>query len=528
MKTWKDISISKKLYAVVGVMAVLIIAELATLRFAMGTLSAVRAFVGGEGSWSKAQKNAAFSLHHYLLTHDEKDYELFLTYLTIPEGDHLARTELERPTPDLAVVRRGFLAGEIHADDIDPMVDLLRRFSWVSYLHRAIVVWADADVYLARFKEAGIACHDLLTRGTRDAQAVADIMRRIAVLNERLTHIENEFSAELGEGSRWLERVLISILCLAVTTVEGIGLTLTLLTSRAISRGLADVAGAAEAIGRGEFERTATVRSKDELGLLAQAVNGMGAMLRQSYGELEQRVRDRTAELAQAVRARDVFMSIASHELKTPLTSLKLQVQMRQRFLRAGKTDHFTIDKLHRMLADDERQITRLTRLVDDMLDISRLDTGRFVMQREAFDLCALARDGVERFFPQFQAVGCEVSTHLPEPVVGRWDYYRIEQILANLLTNAMKYGPGRPVHVSVEAVGDRARLRVQDHGMGIASADQKRIFERFERAMSSNHVSGLGLGLFIASQIAEAHGGSIVVKSEPGVGSEFVVELGV
>jgi len=167
---WRDLAISKKLLLVVGIMAALILGELLTLRFAMYTLSAARAFVGGEGLWSKSQKNATVSLLRYDRTKDEVDFAAFLSFLEVPEGDHRARLELLKPVPDLEIVRAGFLQGHIHPDDIQPMVDLLRRFYWIQYLARAIEVWTQGDELLAKLKEAGLAYHAAPRRGTPEVR----------------------------------------------------------------------------------------------------------------------------------------------------------------------------------------------------------------------------------------------------------------------------------------------------------------------------------------------------------------------
>lgn len=233
-------------------------------------------------------------------------------------------------------------------------------------------------------------------------------------------------------------------------------------------------------------------------------------------------------ELVKAIRARDEFLSIASHELKTPLTSLMMQVQFRQRALAAGDTSVFAPAGLARMVAGDVRQVDRLTRLVDDMLDVSRISSGRFTLAiGESVDLTTVVRDVLERSAAVLAAAGCSVAIDAPtSPVMGRWDRARLEQVVLNLLTNAMKYGRGRPIHCSVRATSQRASFAIRDEGLGIAPQDQERIFEVFERAISANEVSGLGLGLYIARRIVEAHGGSIGVVSELGHGATFTVEL--
>lgn len=230
--------------------------------------------------------------------------------------------------------------------------------------------------------------------------------------------------------------------------------------------------------------------------------------------------------LHDAIKARDAFLSIVSHELRTPITTLKLQAQIRRKNLQAGRLSAFSEDKLAKMIDIDNRQIERLHRLVDEMLDISRISSGRFVMEPEEVDLCELTRELVERLEPQFHAAGCHVRTQCPGNVVGQWDRFRLEQVIVNLLTNAVKYGAKQPIDIDVVVNGDRAVLSVRDHGIGIATENRERIFERYERVATPGQISGLGLGLYIVRQILIAHGGSIRVESNVGEGSTFIVEL--
>ena len=230
--------------------------------------------------------------------------------------------------------------------------------------------------------------------------------------------------------------------------------------------------------------------------------------------------------LEEAVRARDEFLSIASHELKTPLTSLKLQAQMRRKILAKGDSSAFSLDKLSTMIENDVRQIQRLARLIEDMLDISRINTGKLPIQRESFDLCTLVQDVVNRHRAQLESTGSSIETLCCDQAIGHWDRFRLEQVLINLLTNASRYGAGRPVSVSVVKESQKVCLTVRDNGIGIAPENQERIFQRFERAVSASEISGLGLGLYISKQIVEMHGGKIGVESEFGKGSTFTVEL--
>ncbi|RKH61446.1 PAS domain S-box protein [Corallococcus llansteffanensis] len=225
----------------------------------------------------------------------------------------------------------------------------------------------------------------------------------------------------------------------------------------------------------------------------------------------------------ESIRARDEFLSIASHELKTPLTSMKLRVQQLESVLTADRP--LPTEKVSRMLEVFGSQLQRLSELVEHLLDVTRINEQRLDLHLESMDLVAVARGVASHLAEQLEKTGCEFALVAPEPVWGRWDRLRMEQVMFNLLTNAMKYGAGRAIRMEVGLHEGKARLLVEDHGMGIPREAQDRIFERFERAASRNY-GGLGLGLFITRQIVQAHGGSISVESTPGLGSRFVVEL--
>jgi len=237
-------------------------------------------------------------------------------------------------------------------------------------------------------------------------------------------------------------------------------------------------------------------------------------------------LRTTKVELENAVRMRDDFMSIVSHELKTPLNTLILEVQLRKLQLGRRSVAAFSQDKLQQMVDKDERQIQSLIRLIDDMLDVSRIRTGKLSIRPTQVDLGKLVASVVENFAPQMEASGCTLLFQRPEPVIGLWDEFRIEQVLANLLTNAMRYGAGKPVQVNVSVTATDACIEVRDHGIGISQKSLERIFCQFERAEGSESSAGLGLGLFIAEQIVKAHDGRIQVESEEGKGALFRVLL--
>jgi signal transduction histidine kinase len=233
--------------------------------------------------------------------------------------------------------------------------------------------------------------------------------------------------------------------------------------------------------------------------------------------------RESMEALRQAVAARDKFLSIASHELKTPLTSLQLQLQSVLRLVGASATGD---ERLLQKLRTVTRATERLGELVNRLLDVSRITAGTLEIVREDMDLSELAREVGSRFGEVLREAGSDLDLRAPLPVRGRWDRMRIDTIVTNLLSNAVKYGQGKPVELGVAASGASVRLWVKDQGIGIAPEDQARIFERFERAVPERHYGGFGVGLWVARLVAEAHGGSIRVESAPGLGSTFALEL--
>ena len=230
------------------------------------------------------------------------------------------------------------------------------------------------------------------------------------------------------------------------------------------------------------------------------------------------------SELRASLEARDQFLSIASHELRTPITSLALQVDMLAQLLERDAP--IPPEKLAKLLELSRRQVKRLTVLVESMLGVSAIRAGKLAFVPERANLSDLVRTVTERARAQIAAAGCELSLDLAADAEGHWDPGRLEQVIDNLLGNALKYAPRTPIHVRTVRDGECVRLVVSDRGPGIAVEQQATIFERFERAPSARSVGGLGLGLFIAKQLVEAHGGTIRVDSRPDEGASFVVEL--
>jgi signal transduction histidine kinase len=274
-----------------------------------------------------------------------------------------------------------------------------------------------------------------------------------------------------------------------------------------------DLSQAVEAIRLGADDFLIRPINNDKLVLAAQRA----LERRQLMGEIE--------GFQESVRARDTFLSVAAHELRTPLTALTLSIQHLLHEARMGQAAPLGASILGELQAI-ARQCKRLARLVANLLDVSQLTAGHVPLQPENVDLAEVARDVVSAMREELAQAGCPTTLRADAPAVGTWDRLRLEQVATNLISNAAKYGQGRPIDVIVEGTGATARLAVRDLGIGIAPEDQARIFERFERAVSIRHYGGFGLGLWITRQIVSAMGGEIRVESQPGAGSTFTVEL--
>lgn len=267
---------------------------------------------------------------------------------------------------------------------------------------------------------------------------------------------------------------------------------------------------------------------KDNLARLAVAVRRerSEACIRLERKRALQDLQESQERLRQAVVARDEFLSIASHELKTPLTSLTLNIQSARVALSALGVTTLPADKLRAKLESAARQTGRLAALIDNLLQVTRINSEAMALAPESVDLYETLRSIRAELADAIRVSGSELRVMAAERVIGSWDRMGIESVVRNLVSNAIKYGGGKPIDVEIDIRADAACMVVTDRGIGIAASEQERIFHRFERAVPSEHYGGLGLGLWIVRQIVEAHGGTISVASKPQCGSIFTVIL--
>jgi len=272
------------------------------------------------------------------------------------------------------------------------------------------------------------------------------------------------------------------------------------------------------------------------LGALSLMSTGVHAPYNMDDVDLAMRLANRAAmpvenarlflEAQEAVKARDEFLSIASHELRTPLTSLNLQVQGLLKSIQIEGLRHMPQDRVKRRLEGANEQVQRMVTLVNRLLDVSRITAGRIELEPEEINLVGLVGEVLDRFDVELRVAGCTLTLDILDHPIVCADRFRLDQVITNLVSNAIKYGKGGPINVTADCLDDKAILIVEDRGIGISPENLERIFERFERATGGTSITGLGLGLYISKRLIEAMGGRIDVTSKVDFGSKFTVEL--
>jgi PAS domain S-box-containing protein len=283
----------------------------------------------------------------------------------------------------------------------------------------------------------------------------------------------------------------------------------------------------------GVYSRDRRELSTDDAYFLQAVANVLSSAVTRRRMETQLRLAESQAEIEriratrahEQVRERDDFLSVAAHELRTPLTALQLKLQSIETVWRK-KPGEAIAAKFEARIEGALRQVERLTELVERLLDVSRIAQGRLALTVENVDLVAIAREVIDDLAPAAEQARSELRLLAPEALMGAWDRGRLQQALVNVITNAIKYGGGKPVDIRIEQKDSHVKVAIEDRGIGISEQDHDRIFQRFERAAPLRHYGGLGLGLYITRHIIEAHGGRVWLHSTKGAGSTFTLEL--
>lgn len=534
-----DLPVARKLGFIV-LLFVLVISVLVMVSKLNGdVLSAVRAYVAGEGLWAKSHRDAVINLTRYAQSREEADYRRFDDALSVILGDRQAREELEKSAPDIERAREGFLAGRNHPDDVDGLIWLFRTFRKVEYLDRAITLWSEADGHIDRLRGLGAELRAEVIGGGPTPARRAELVQQIEVLHHTLVPLEDEFSAVLGEASRWIGGVLLAATVTLSLVMLGLGLMVAAFFTRRIHRQIDALHVAAGRVARDDFDHVVEVGSADELGVLAGRFNGMLVRLREHRGEIAAR----EAELQEASRsaqalalraeaasqAKSRFMANMSHEIHTPINGILGMIELLIGTPLDSRQQHYAQSAY--------RCGEELFDIIQDILDYSRMDTGALVLAPVDFEPRAVVEDVLEMLASRAHERGLELTLiampGLPERAHG--DALRLRQALHNLVANAIKFTERGEVVVEVRRAPEPAagggawvEFSITDTGIGIDAEVLAGLFTPFTQASGgmARRYGGAGLGLAIARQLAALMGGMIDARSEPGRGSVFTLRV--
>ena len=458
MKQFKE----NRRYALsIGIVILLSAASIIALNYAsIRILSAIRAFANVESEYSKGQKEATRSLIAYVDSADSWYFRKFKDEIAIPIGDSLARVGLQNKS-DRKLIKEGFLQARNQSADIDNMIWFFNNFSGVSYFKNTVSEWAAADRYIGELHRIGQAVRREQVLQTLTPESRRNYIEQIEENNTRISNHQRAFASILGEAFRVITSMLLYLNILFILVILG---------------------------SAGWFASE----------LIRQLVVSQKLIRHQNL-------------------AKDEFMSIASHELKTPITSMKASMQILER--RANSVAEFAT--LRPFVSNANKQVNRLTDLVNELLDVTRIQSGKLVLDKGVTALHDLVKETVE----DMQHISHHIYTiqELPKAMVYA-DSRRIQQVIVNLLSNAAKFSPGSTdIVIGMEKEKDTVKLYVRDFGIGIPQAKIPLIFERFYRVEENgNVVQGLGLGLYICSGIIKSHEGKIGADSILEEGSTF------
>ncbi len=501
----------KKICTVAGIMGFLIAFELLALFLSMSTLSSVRAFIAGEGVWSKSQKDSLLNLQRYGETQNEVYYDRFLQGLANAKGDSISRLELLKEKPDFEKVKAGFIQGGVHPNDINGVIRLIYYIRNFEHFDKAMNLWLEADALLENLRQNAEKLHYAIETQA-PYKVIFSSLDHIYTLNDQLTKVENAFSTSLGEGSRSLEKALLIFMFFSVLLLESAGFVIVLSLNRHLSQSLNELYIYAEQIGAGKLDHRVPIRSSDELGRLATVINKMTADLRSNILKRER------AENANRVKS--LFLANMSHEIRTPLGAI-------QGFSELLKDKSLSTEVRDQYVNVISRTSNNLTNIINDILDLSKVESGHFEIEKVKFSIKNLVADINQTTLLnclnkniRFEFNGIE---NLPDIIYS--DPVRIRQILNNLISNAIKFTNSGVIKFNYFIKNKNLYFTIEDSGIGISSDHCENLFQSFRQVDSSTtrKYEGTGLGLILSRRLANLLDGNVVLlKSEPKVGSIF------
>ena len=516
-RVFKNLSITKKLAMIILMFALFLVLLAVTSITATQLLSGFKAYVGGEGLYSKAQKDAVYYLLSYAASHNEDEYERFLKFIKVPLADRNARLELEKPNPDLEIASMAFMEARNHPKEVKSMIQIFTLLRNNRLVDKAISIWADADNHTVKLKRLGEELHKTISKDQVNGEKVQSIVNEINIVNKSAMSILDEFSATCGEATRMAKSFLVRFMVIITLLSIAAGVLISLSISNDIRKKVFLLKDGADRIAGGNLETKIDLESKDELGGLAVAFNDMSDRLFKTKEELE----TACEEALGASRLKSAFLANMSHEIRTPMNAVIGFASML-----------FDTD-----LNEDQLEYARaintsgeaLLSLIDDILDFSKIEAGELDFVQVdfdpgllAYDVCAMVR---HRIGSKPIEILCRTGDNLPSLVRG--DPGRFRQVLTNLMGNASKFTESGEIELTLnieEETDDEVKLyaSVRDTGIGIPKDKLDVIFTPFQQLDSSTtrKYGGTGLGLSICRQIANIAHGDIWAESELGKGS--------
>ncbi len=511
-----DLSIPKKLGIIVGLFCGVVVLLLALSYFGMEMLASGRAYIAGEGLWSKAQQDAVLRLGRYSWSRNEDEYALFRAALNIPLGDKYARLELEKKDPNLAFAEAGFLQGGNHPEDIPGMIWVFQNLNQVNFVRQAIEFWRQADAHIQKLEEVGAKIHQEITSSPSSPQRLEKLLIEVQDINAAVRPLEDGFSATLGEGVRWLKNVLLGLMLATTGIFLAAALGVAFLISRHLGQEINQLRHSAARVAAGDYSIRLNVESHDEIGDLARTFQQM-AIQRQSAERLKDEL---YAKAAAANQEMEAFSYSVSHDLRSPLRAI-------EGFSRELQ------DNCEKVLNDRSKEDLRLIlsatqrmgQLIDDLLKLSHLSRGDLVRQR--LNVSAMAAEvvaGLRLASPQRS-----VDVHIAPGLFAEADPNLVRIVFENLLGNAWKFTQRTPqarIEVGSKMEEGQTVFQVRDNGVGFDMGYVHKLFVAFQRLHGEHEFPGSGIGLAIVSRIVQRHGGTIRAEGAEGQGATFSFTL--
>src|SRR3989344_839506 len=476
MKWLQGLSVNKKLSIIIILIIITLLSGVVNFWFGMKMMSGIRSYVGGEGLWSKAQKGATNRLMAYSVSFDEADYNKFLELLQINMGDKQARLELNKKTPDVAVIKRGFIQGGNNSNDVEDLIFLYRRFRRISYMDQAIQIWEKADVQIEMLLGIGEKMHTVISKPynknnpqeqTQRASQITSLVKESSIIDGQLTILEDSFSSILDEASRAVKNMLFLVTVILSAILGSFVLFIAMLISR----------------------------------LIIQVDN-----------------------------AKTEFVYLSSHQLRTPATAIKWYSKM----LADEKTGDLN-GKQQKYVAEIYHGNERMIGLINNLLNTARIEMGKLKINKEWVDIKKLLEDVVKEQEMEIKRKNQKITIYQPEKLPKIFtDPSLLLMILQNIISNAIKYTlEGGEIICNIKPENSRILFEITDNGIGIPKKDQERVFEKLFRGNNAmdqnkekNNREGTGLGLYIVKEMTNILGGRIWFKSEINKGTVFYIEL--